>query len=160
MTTGKNHDKISKRIAWAFFGAGAFASGFNFDLTYLAAGAAASAGALSALALSPDLDTWSNSRRRWSNIGLGWLWEPYRLTFKHRSIFSHLPVLGTLIRLLWLATVITAFGYVASLVLPPIDAATVRPCIAIALPLVQCWAGALAFADLAHWVADRCPIGP
>lgn len=45
------------------------------------------------LLLSPDLDTISRPTRRWGPLQL--LWWPYRSLFKHRSLFSHSPVLGT-----------------------------------------------------------------
>ena len=46
--------------------------------------------------LSPDLDTNSRPYQRWGP--LRWLWWPYRKTLRHRSILSHTPVVGTLVR--------------------------------------------------------------
>jgi uncharacterized metal-binding protein len=55
-----------------------------------------------------DLDTRSHQYHRW--LWLRWIWLPYRRAFRHRSIWSHGPVLGTIVRLayvgLWLATLI------------------------------------------------------
>ncbi|MFN4195082.1 MAG: metal-binding protein [Thermosynechococcus sp.] len=51
--------------------------------------------------LSPDLDTPSLPYYRW-----GWLrgiWLPYRKAFHHRSFWTHGPLVGTLIRLLYLS---------------------------------------------------------
>ena len=53
------------------------------------------------LLLSPDLDTISRPTRRWGPLQL--LWWPYRSLLKHRSLFSHSPVLGTGGRLAYLA---------------------------------------------------------
>ncbi len=55
--------------------------------------------------LSPDLDTKSKSYSRWGF--LRFIWLPYRKIMKHRSIFSHLPFVGTLIRTSYLVISIT-----------------------------------------------------
>ena len=47
-----------------------------------------------------DLDTPSSPYYRWGL--LKFIWKPYQNTFKHRSFFTHGPVVGTAIRLLWL----------------------------------------------------------
>ena len=46
--------------------------------------------------LSPDLDTNSRPYQRWGP--LRWLWWPYRKALRHRSLLSHTPVVGTLVR--------------------------------------------------------------
>ena len=46
--------------------------------------------------LSPDLDTNSRPYQRWGP--LRWLWWPYRKALRHRSVLSHSPLLGTLVR--------------------------------------------------------------
>ena len=46
--------------------------------------------------LSPDLDTNSLPYQRWGP--LRWLWWPYRKALRHRSVLSHSPLLGTLVR--------------------------------------------------------------
>ena len=47
--------------------------------------------------LSPDLDTNSRPYQRWGP--LRWLWWPYRKALRHRSVLSHAPVLGSLVRI-------------------------------------------------------------
>ena len=58
--------------------------------------------------LSPDLDTRSNALHRWGR--LGFIWWPYRRLIRHRSIWSHGPLIGTTVRLVnllgWLILVI------------------------------------------------------
>ncbi|QQE63372.1 metal-binding protein [Leptolyngbya sp. BL0902] len=53
----------------------------------------------------PDLDIHSVQYKRWG--WLRWIWLPYRSRIRHRSAWSHGPVIGTLIRviyaLLWLS---------------------------------------------------------
>lgn len=50
--------------------------------------------------LSPDLDLVSRPYKRWSVIKF--IWIPYQRFIPHRSPLSHAPVLGSLIRLLYL----------------------------------------------------------
>ncbi|MBN1875920.1 MAG: DUF2227 family putative metal-binding protein [Anaerolineae bacterium] len=70
------------------------------------------AGCLSSILISPDLDmeerTISESLifRVSSILGMLWmaLWYPYALMAKHRGV-SHIPIFGTLTRLLYIAVV-------------------------------------------------------
>ena len=50
--------------------------------------------------LSPDLDTRCRALRRWGPLQL--LWWPYRRLLRHRSLFSHGPLIGTALRLSYL----------------------------------------------------------
>jgi len=57
---------------------------------------------LAGMYLSPDLDLVSRPFKRWGL--LRWLWLPYqRLIPRHRHWLSHGPVIGSLVRLLYLA---------------------------------------------------------
>ena len=49
--------------------------------------------------LGPDLDIHSVQYKRWG--WLRWIWLPYRGSMRHRSPWSHGPVIGTLIRVLY-----------------------------------------------------------
>lgn len=55
----------------------------------------------------PDLDIHSVQYKRWG--WLRWIWLPYRNSMRHRSWWSHGPVIGTAVRvvyvLVWLALV-------------------------------------------------------
>lgn len=51
--------------------------------------------------LSPDLDLKSDPWKRWSV--LRFIWIPYQRFIPHRNWKSHAPVIGSLIRLLYLA---------------------------------------------------------
>lgn len=55
----------------------------------------------SGLMLSPDLDLNSRPFQRWG--WLRWIWIPYQKMLKHRSIYSHGLVIGTTLRVLYLA---------------------------------------------------------
>lgn len=54
----------------------------------------------SGLMFGPDLDIYSVQYKRW-----GWLrviWLPYRKVLRHRSWLSHGPIIGTILRLIYL----------------------------------------------------------
>ncbi len=57
------------------------------------------------LLLGPDLDIHSVQYKRWG--WLRWIWLPYRGSMRHRSFWSHGPIIGTTVRVLyascWLA---------------------------------------------------------
>ncbi len=55
--------------------------------------------------LSPDLDTKSKIHSRWGL--LRFIWFPYRKVIRHRSIISHFPILGSIIRTLYLILSLT-----------------------------------------------------
>lgn len=52
------------------------------------------------LLLGPDLDTHSIHYKRWSF--LRWIWLPYRYSLRHRSVWSHGPLMGTTVRVIYL----------------------------------------------------------
>jgi uncharacterized metal-binding protein len=95
MASGKNHDRgiylatpIVLGVGWHYWG---------LEIGSIAA----SAHFLGGLWLSPDLDLVSRPFLRWSI--LRFIWIPYQKFIPHRSPLSHAPVLGSLIRLLYLA---------------------------------------------------------
>ena len=98
MASGRVHDRATLLVC------------FPFGLAVwplLGAKAAVLGGAafvIGGLWLSPDLDTRSRPLRRWGP--LRWIWWPYRQLIPHRSLFSHGPLIGMALRLLWLLGVI------------------------------------------------------
>lgn len=52
---------------------------------------AASSGCLVGLVIHPDLD-----------VSRSWLWAPYSKSFRHRSPWTHWPVVSTIVRILYL----------------------------------------------------------
>ncbi|WP_411868742.1 DUF2227 family putative metal-binding protein [Vulcanococcus limneticus] len=95
MASGRSHDRTTWALAlpfgllwWPWLGLGGLTA---------AAGAFLAGGLL----LSPDLDTRSNATRRWGPLRL--LWWPYRRLLRHRSLLSHSPLLGSAVRLAYLA---------------------------------------------------------
>lgn len=71
----------------------------------------------SGLMFSGDLDTRSRQYQRWTL--LRWLWLPYRKLCRHRSLWSHGLVIGTILRLLylsvWIVPPLLATGWLGSL---------------------------------------------
>jgi uncharacterized metal-binding protein len=100
MASGKNHDRAIT-ITTPILIAAAIAS------DYADAGLIATASYyLAGMYLSPDLDLVSRPFKRWGL--LRWLWLPYqRLIPRHRHWLSHGPVIGSLVRLLYLATLVS-----------------------------------------------------
>lgn len=103
MPSGRTHDRIT---LWSL----PLVAGLSFGLTL--------SGNLTLLVLSgflfsglmfgPDLDIHSRQYVRWG--WLRWIWIPYQKGLRHRSIFSHGPILGTILRLLYLACWLGAIG--------------------------------------------------
>lgn len=70
----------------------------------------------SGLMFSGDLDIYSRQYQRW--LMLRWLWLPYRKAIRHRSIWSHGPLIGTLLRVMylggWILCFSLAIGFIGS----------------------------------------------
>jgi uncharacterized metal-binding protein len=72
---------------------------------------------ISLFLFSPDLDTKSASYRRWG--ALRHLWLPYIIMFKHRGI-SHNPIIGPLLRLLYVGVIVLGITVLLKTRIPPI----------------------------------------
>jgi uncharacterized metal-binding protein len=122
------------------------------------------AGCLVGLIVTPDLDVRHATRaativrrtaRGWVGRLLGqawiWFWRPYALLIPHhRHPLSHLPILGTALRLLYLLAAPTLVWLLVSLVLPLPPLA--RPYIG---PLTWWGVAGLATVDALHTLMDR-----
>jgi uncharacterized metal-binding protein len=131
------------------------ASGNTHDLSVIGASIAVSfvnpiAGAsclVGGLLLSPDIDCKSSPVRRLKAFPpLYWFWSPWQ-RFKHRCIWTHLPILCTVLKLawvlLWVSIVGIATGHGLAWVLRPEW-----------LDVARGWA----IADTLHWLLDGCPV--
>jgi uncharacterized metal-binding protein len=58
----------------------------------------------------PDLDIHSVQYKRWG--WLRWIWLPYRGSMRHRSRWSHGPILGTMVRVLYASVWLALAGIV------------------------------------------------
>lgn len=106
MASGHHHDRATVLLAlpfgllwWPLLGPAGTAVG---SLAFLTGG----------LWLSPDLDIPSRASRRWGPLQL--LWWPYRRMLRHRSPLSHSPLLGTALRLTYLAGLLTLLALALS----------------------------------------------
>jgi uncharacterized metal-binding protein len=63
---------------------------------------------VSGLIFGPDLDLYSIHYKRWGK--LRWLWQPYQQALKHRSIWSHGPIIGTIGRIIYLSLWVGLLG--------------------------------------------------
>ena len=97
MASGRNHDK---GIYFATPIIGIIGASHSLEIGIIAA----SSHYLAGMYLSPDLDTVSKPFKRWGV--LKFLWVPYQKYIPHRSPLSHAPLLGSAIRLLYLAALL------------------------------------------------------
>jgi len=149
MASGKAHAKASCIIS---IPAGLVV---GISLSSVPYGIGAAIGSVLGIALTPDLDQEMTTFFEWKLIrktgplGFLWMafWAPYSLLIPHRSFWSHFPIIGTLIRLLYITMPTIAFclwkGYTPN---PPqyiIDA------------LIGALIG-LAASDILHWFMDSC----
>ena len=103
MPSGRTHDRIT---LWSLplVAALTFGQTRSSHLTLLVSGSFLFGG----LMFGPDLDIYSCQYQRW-----GWfkpIWLPYQKSLRHRSFLSHGPLIGTALRILYLAIWIAVFG--------------------------------------------------
>ena len=103
MPSGRTHDRIT---LWSL----PVVAGLTFGLTRSGNITLLVSGGFffSGLMFGPDLDIHSRQFIRWG--WLRWLWIPYQKTLRHRSMFSHGPIIGTSLRLIYLATWLSLVG--------------------------------------------------
>ncbi|WP_421657285.1 metal-binding protein [Leptothermofonsia sp. ETS-13] len=108
MPSGRTHDSIT---LWSL----PLVAGLTFErtqssnLTLMVSGGFLFSG----LMFGPDLDIYSRQYCRWGP--LRWIWLPYRQGMRHRSILSHGPLVGTVVRILYLLSWVGAFGLITIL---------------------------------------------
>jgi len=95
MPSGRTHDRIT---LWSLLpiASTTYLLSQRASVTLLLAGGYLFSG----LMFGPDLDTHSSQYRRWG--WLRWIWLPYRRAMRHRSLWSHGIVIGTIGRILYL----------------------------------------------------------
>lgn len=103
MPNAKTHDSITF-IMIPFTYAGAEMMWADHTVSLIATASMLFSG----LMFGPDLDLDSKPYKRWGPLKL--LWKPYQAALPHRSVLSHGPVLGTIIRIVYFLLVFSAFG--------------------------------------------------
>lgn len=106
MPSGRTHDRVT---LWSLpvVAAIAFERTRSSNLTLLVAGGFL----LGGLMFGPDLDTYSRQYQRWGI--LRWIWLPYQKSIRHRSPLSHGLLLGTAIRVVYIAIWVALLGAIA-----------------------------------------------
>lgn len=147
MASGEQHDSCSRFIAVV----GAVGAGIATES--LTAGSGALVGGLAGLILSPDLDLVNRKGGGcvalgfWRSVGLNRYWQIYGL-LPHHSMWSHWPLLGTVLRLIYSAPLISPI----LIGLAPFHENQQLFFIAAVLNL--------AIADIGHWILDGAPYAP
>ncbi len=100
MPSGKTHDSITFIIAVP-----TFVAAWLGTRSVLLASVAMGAMLFGGLMFGPDLDIHSKQYTRWGPFR--YIWWPYKVMFGHRSRWSHGIVFGTLIRVVYFASVLT-----------------------------------------------------
>ncbi|MCA9052080.1 MAG: DUF2227 family putative metal-binding protein [Planctomycetaceae bacterium] len=150
MTTGRNHARITKLLAIP-----AGLVGMTMTQSPVI-GICVTIGVLSGLNIEPDLDisTLTHSERkliyRHGLMGRLWsaYWYFYGLSFKHRSKWTHRPILGTALRLVYLFWLPLIVGFVVD---PDITTGFL-----LSEYFIAYFVG-LVIADTGHWLADGMP---
>jgi uncharacterized metal-binding protein len=94
--SGRTHDRVTLWSLPLIAGGTLFLTA-RADLAFWVSGGFLFSG----LIFGPDLDLYSFHYKRWGK--LRWLWRPYQKAIKHRSIWSHGPIVGTIGRILYLS---------------------------------------------------------
>ena len=114
-------------------------------------------GSILGIALTPDLDQEMTTYFEWKLIrktgplGFIWMafWAPYSLLIPHRSFWSHFPIVGTIIRVLYITIPIIGLciwrEYIPNWPQPIWDS------------LIGILIG-LSISDILHWFMDCCPL--
>ena len=103
MPSGITHDRITLwTLPWITLGT--YILTRHGEVTLLLSGGFLFSG----LMFGPDLDIYSVQYKRWGILRV--IWRPYRKLCRHRSIFSHGPIIGTLFRVFYLLIVIALWG--------------------------------------------------
>jgi uncharacterized metal-binding protein len=94
MASGKNHDRAILFASPVVLVVGCYQFGLELGII------AGASHFLGGYWLSPDLDIKSRPFLRWGVLKI--IWVPYQRFIPHRSPLSHAPVLGSLLRLVYL----------------------------------------------------------
>ncbi|MBE9167108.1 metal-binding protein [Pleurocapsales cyanobacterium LEGE 06147] len=105
MPSGRTHDRLT---LWSLppIAGGTFWLTRNGELTLILAAAFLFSG----LMFGPDLDIYSIQFKRWG--WLRWIWLPYQKALRHRSLLSHGLIIGTVLRVLYLFTILAVIAFI------------------------------------------------
>ncbi|WP_346291586.1 metal-binding protein [Sphaerothrix gracilis] len=105
MPSGRTHDRIT---LWSL--PLVLLLAFRLTLSWWLTGLVGMGFLFGGFMFGPDLDVRSLQSRRWG--WFRWIWVPYRGSLKHRSRFSHGPIMGTVVRVLYLSLWMAVAGLI------------------------------------------------
>ncbi|WP_066382816.1 MULTISPECIES: metal-binding protein [unclassified Anabaena] len=105
MPSGRTHDRITLWALPVVAGVCLWLTRSG-NVTLLVAGGFLFGG----LMFGPDLDIYSRQFQRWGV--LRWIWLPYQKSLRHRSFLSHGPIIGTMLRVLYLSSLLAILAVV------------------------------------------------
>jgi uncharacterized metal-binding protein len=105
LPSGRTHDRVTLWSLPLIAGGTLYATA-RADLAFWVSGGFLFSG----LIFGPDLDLYSFHYKRWGM--LRWMWRPYQKAIKHRSIWSHGPIIGTIGRILYLGLWVSLFSLI------------------------------------------------
>lgn len=108
MPSGKTHDTITLAFLPIATSA-AWGLTQSFDMALMVFSGVTLGGFL----IGPDLDTRSVHYKRWGP--LRFLWYPYQKLVRHRSVWSHGPIIGVLSRVVYFLTCLAIFIFLGQL---------------------------------------------
>ncbi|PAX52685.1 metal-binding protein [Brunnivagina elsteri] len=109
MPSGRTHDRITIWALPIVVGV-TFWQTRNGNLTLLVA----TGFMLGGLMFGPDLDIYSRQFQRWG--WLRWIWLPYQKRLRHRSFFSHGPLIGTTLRVIYFTLFLSIIAVIGLLI--------------------------------------------
>ncbi|MBD2385367.1 metal-binding protein [Cylindrospermum sp. FACHB-282] len=107
MPSGRTHDRITLYALPVVAGV-SFWQTRSGNITLLVAGGFLFGG----LMFGPDLDIYSLQFQRWGF--LRWIWLPYQKSLRHRSFLSHGPIIGTMLRVVYLGSILGILAVVGA----------------------------------------------
>lgn len=173
MASGSTHARVSYLLQAPITVAGVVTA-INYDDAQLGAGLVV--GGLVGIIVTPDIDHHVVTQEELRFYQLGripgvlwqWLWAGYEIVVPHRGI-SHVPVVGTLTRALYLAVIARVLLWVMAGIAGDwcvMNACEVQPMTVgalwgIAVNFHRFWLGVLAgwiVQDMGHWIFDLPPL--
>lgn len=105
MPSGKTHDIITVITIPAIASVLTY-----FNVSYILTFIVIFSYLFSSFMFNGDLDIKSKPYKRW--FILKFIWIPYQKIFKHRSIYTHGYIIGTIIRLIYLSIILLPIFYI------------------------------------------------
>ena len=167
MASGRQHDTACIAVAHVGMAASIVVThhhGFSFlEISTISVGT--NLGAMTGIILTPDLDLVNrlgggcSAIHFWRRIKLGWYWRCYG-RLPHHSKWSHWPVLGTLLRLIYVSPIVSILIWSMAIGWQQLGLVLPEGLGWLAAVYLTAFGISLAVADTIHWLMDGAPTGP